>query len=66
MKTQKKNPISLNGIQKLVRRFEETGCLEDRSQSGRPPLRADCVHVVQSVMDLAAETSTLDVRPWNF
>lgn len=33
--------------------------MEDRPRSGRPALRADRVHVVQSVMeDMAAETST--------
>lgn len=54
-----KSPISLNGILNLVRRFEETGSLEDRPRSGRPALRADRVHVVESVMeDMAAETST--------
>ncbi|GBM32272.1 hypothetical protein AVEN_275039-1 [Araneus ventricosus] len=54
-----KSPISSNGILNLARRFQETGSLEDRPRSGRPSLRADRVHVVQSVTEeSAAETST--------
>lgn len=54
-----KSPISLNGILNLVRRFEETGSLEDRPRSGRPSLSADRVHAVKSAMEkVAAETST--------
>ena len=55
----KKSPISLKRILNLVRRFKETGNFEDRRRSGRPALRANRAHVVQSVIeDLTAETST--------
>lgn len=44
----------------LLRRFEETGALEDRPQSDiRPSLSADRVYVVESVIGkLATQTST--------
>ena len=52
-----KSPILLNEILSLVLRFEETRNSEDHPRSGRPVLRADCVYVVQSVMeDLATRT----------
>ena len=54
-----KNLISLNWMLNLGRRFEGTRSLEDRPRSGRPALKAQCMHVIQSVMeDLAADTST--------
>ncbi|GBM02257.1 hypothetical protein AVEN_108806-1 [Araneus ventricosus] len=54
-----KRPISLKTILNLLRRFEETGSLEDRPRSGRLSLNAVRVHVVESVMEeLASETST--------
>ena len=55
---EKKGPISLSGILKLVKRFEETGCLEDRPRSGRPSLGEERVTAVQRVMeDMAAGSS---------
>ncbi|GFU87008.1 hypothetical protein TNCV_4840541 [Trichonephila clavipes] len=34
-----KGPLTPAGLLKLVKRFEETGKLEDRAQAGRPGLK---------------------------
>ena len=47
----RKGPILLSGILKLVKRFEETGRLEDRPQSGRSSLKEEFVADVQSLME---------------
>ncbi|GFW55161.1 DUF4817 domain-containing protein [Trichonephila clavipes] len=44
----RKGPLTPAGVLKLVKRFEETGKLEDRAQAGRPCLkeaRAPCIAV---------------------
>ncbi|GFV14473.1 DUF4817 domain-containing protein [Trichonephila clavipes] len=52
-------PLTPAGLLKLVKRFEETGNLEDRSRAGRPCLkeaRAPCIPVEMEA--IASETAS--------
>ncbi|GBL72243.1 hypothetical protein AVEN_115212-1 [Araneus ventricosus] len=47
----RKGSISCDGISKSAQSFEETGCLEEDSRSGRPFLTEGFVTAVKLVMD---------------
>ncbi|GFV00421.1 hypothetical protein TNCV_3643991 [Trichonephila clavipes] len=57
-----KGPLTPAGLLKLVKRFEETGKLEDRARAGRPCLkeaRAPCIAVeMEHASEAASGTSS--------
>ncbi|GFY19950.1 DUF4817 domain-containing protein [Trichonephila clavipes] len=59
VKRGKKGPLTPAGLLKLVKRFEETGKLEDRARAGRPCLkeaRAPCIAVeMEAIASKAAK-----------
>ncbi|GFX77245.1 DUF4817 domain-containing protein [Trichonephila clavipes] len=60
-----KGPLTPAGLLKLVKRFEETGKLEDRAQAGRPCLkeaRAPCIAVKMKAIASEAASGTSSAR----
>ncbi|GFV49145.1 DUF4817 domain-containing protein [Trichonephila clavipes] len=60
-----KGPLTPAGLLKLVKRFEETGKLEDRARAGRPCLkeeRAPCIAVEMEAIASEAASETSSVR----
>ncbi|GFV80905.1 DUF4817 domain-containing protein [Trichonephila clavipes] len=60
-----KGPLTPAGLLKLVKRFEETGKLEDRAQAGRPCLkeaRAPCIAVEMEAIASEAASGTSSAR----
>ncbi|GFU93694.1 DUF4817 domain-containing protein [Trichonephila clavipes] len=60
-----KGPLTPSGLLKLVKRFEETGKLEDRARAGRPYLkeaRAPCIAVEMEVIASEAASGTSSAR----
>ncbi|GFX48203.1 DUF4817 domain-containing protein [Trichonephila clavipes] len=60
-----KGPLTPAGLLKLVKRFEETGKLEDRAQAGRPCLkeaRAPCIAVKMEAIASEAASGTSSAR----
>ncbi|GFU73792.1 DUF4817 domain-containing protein [Trichonephila clavipes] len=58
-----KGPLTPAGLLKLVKRFEETGKLEDRARAGRPCLketRAPCIAVEMEAIASEAASGTSD------
>ncbi|GFW60121.1 hypothetical protein TNCV_1389341 [Trichonephila clavipes] len=49
-----KGPLTPAGLLKLVKRFEETGKLEDRAQAGRPCLKEACAPCIAVEMEAIA------------
>ncbi|GFV96956.1 DUF4817 domain-containing protein [Trichonephila clavipes] len=49
-----KGPLTPAGLLKLVKRFEETGKLEDRAQAGRPCLKEACAPCLAVEMEAIA------------
>ncbi|GFT65909.1 DUF4817 domain-containing protein [Trichonephila clavipes] len=63
-----KGPLTPAGILKLVKRFEETGKLEDRARAGRPCLkeaRAPCIAVEMEAIASEAASGTSSAREAN-
>ncbi|GFY26736.1 hypothetical protein TNCV_4374821 [Trichonephila clavipes] len=61
----KRGPFTPAGLLKLVKRFEETGKLEDRAQAGRPGLkeaRAPCIVVEMEAIASEAASGTSSAR----
>ncbi|GFS97516.1 hypothetical protein NPIL_676891 [Nephila pilipes] len=57
VKTEKR-PLTVEGLTKLVQRFEKTGSLKDRVRSGRPSLRqARSARVAAEMETLALESA---------
>ncbi|GFY26283.1 DUF4817 domain-containing protein [Trichonephila clavipes] len=60
-----KGPLTPAGLSKLVKRFEETGKLEDRARAGRPCLkeaRAPCIAVEMEAIASKAASGTSSAR----
>ncbi|GFV89762.1 DUF4817 domain-containing protein [Trichonephila clavipes] len=60
-----KGPLTYAGLLKLVKRFEETGKLEDRARAGRPCLkeeRAPCIAVEIEAIASEAASGTSSAR----
>ncbi|GFY30179.1 DUF4817 domain-containing protein [Trichonephila clavipes] len=60
-----KGPLTPAGLLKLVKRFEETGKLEDRARAGRPCLkeaRAPCIAVEMEANASEAASGTSSAR----
>ncbi|GFS64827.1 DUF4817 domain-containing protein [Trichonephila clavipes] len=60
-----KGPLTPAGLLKLVKRFEETGKLEDRARAGRPCLkeaRAPCIAVEMEAIAPEAASGTSSAR----
>ncbi|GFT63211.1 hypothetical protein TNCV_4747071 [Trichonephila clavipes] len=60
-----KDPLTPAGLLKLVKRFEETGKLEDRARAGRPRLkeaRAPCIAVEMEAIASEAASGTSSAR----
>ncbi|GFU41459.1 uncharacterized protein TNCV_4586071 [Trichonephila clavipes] len=60
-----KGPLTPAGLLKLVKRFEETGKLEDRARAGRPCLkeaRAPCIAVETEAIASEAASGTSSAR----
>ncbi|GFW88204.1 DUF4817 domain-containing protein [Trichonephila clavipes] len=60
-----KGPLTPAGLLKLVKRFEETGKLEDRARAGRPCLkeaRAPCIAVEMETIASEAASGTSSAR----
>ncbi|GFY28597.1 DUF4817 domain-containing protein [Trichonephila clavipes] len=60
-----KGPLTPAGLLKLVKRFEETGKLEDRARAGRPCLkeaRAPCIAVEMEAIASEAASGTSSAR----
>ncbi|GFW15050.1 hypothetical protein TNCV_983421 [Trichonephila clavipes] len=60
-----KGPLTLAGLLKLVKRFEETGKLEDRARAGPPCLkeaRAPCIDVEMEAIASEAASGTSSAR----
>ncbi|GFU01645.1 DUF4817 domain-containing protein [Trichonephila clavipes] len=60
-----KGPLTLAGLSKLVKRFEETGKSEDRARAGRPCLkeaRAPCIAVEMEAIASEAASGTSSDR----
>ncbi|GFX89337.1 DUF4817 domain-containing protein [Trichonephila clavipes] len=60
-----KGPLTPAGLLKLVKRFEETGKLEDRARAGRPCLkeaRAPCITVKMEEIASKAASGTNSAR----
>ncbi|GFX10011.1 DUF4817 domain-containing protein [Trichonephila clavipes] len=60
-----KGPLTPAGLLKFVKRFEETGKLEDRAQTGRPCLkeaRAPCIAVEMEAIASEAASGTNSAR----
>ncbi|GFX51901.1 DUF4817 domain-containing protein [Trichonephila clavipes] len=60
-----KGPLTPAGLLKLVKRFEETGKLEDRARAGRPCLkeaRAPCIAVEMKAIASEAASGTSSAR----
>ncbi|GFT22313.1 DUF4817 domain-containing protein [Trichonephila clavipes] len=60
-----KGPLTPAGLLKLVKRFEETGKLEDQARAGRPCLkekRAPCIAVEMEVIASEAASGTSSAR----
>ncbi|GFW06490.1 DUF4817 domain-containing protein [Trichonephila clavipes] len=60
-----KGPLTPAGLLKLVKRFEETGKLEDRARAGRPCLkeaRAPCIAVEMEAIASEAASGTNSAR----
>ncbi|GFX26021.1 DUF4817 domain-containing protein [Trichonephila clavipes] len=60
-----KGPLTPAGLLKLVKRFEETGKLEDRARAGRPCLkeeRAPCIAVEMEAIASEASSGTSSAR----
>ncbi|GFW84750.1 DUF4817 domain-containing protein [Trichonephila clavipes] len=61
----RKGPLTPAGLLKLVKRFEETGKLEDRARAGRPCLkeaRAPCIAVEMEAIASEAASGTSSAR----
>ncbi|GFT32486.1 uncharacterized protein TNCV_4484771 [Trichonephila clavipes] len=54
-----KGPLTLAGLLKLVKRFEETGKLEDRARAGRPCLKETRVPCIAVEMEAIASEAAL-------
>ncbi|GFU86107.1 hypothetical protein TNCV_994401 [Trichonephila clavipes] len=60
-----KGPLTPAGLLKLVKRFKETGKLEDRARAGRPCLkeaRAPCIAVEMEAIASEAASGTSSAR----
>ncbi|GFT57178.1 DUF4817 domain-containing protein [Trichonephila clavipes] len=60
-----KGPLTPAGLLKFVKRFEETGKLEDRAQAGRPCLkeaRTPCIAVEMEAIAFEAASGTSSAR----
>ncbi|GFV47710.1 DUF4817 domain-containing protein [Trichonephila clavipes] len=60
-----KGPLTPSGLLKFVKRFEETGKLEDRARAGRPCLkeaRAPCIAVEMETIASEAASGTNSAR----
>ncbi|GFX53464.1 hypothetical protein TNCV_4652541 [Trichonephila clavipes] len=60
-----KGPLTPAGLLKLVKRFEETGKMEDRARAGRPCLkeaRAPCIAVEMEAIASEAASGTSSAR----
>ncbi|GFV72373.1 uncharacterized protein TNCV_638351 [Trichonephila clavipes] len=60
-----KRPFTPAGLLKFVKRFEETGKLEDRARAGRPCLkqaRAPCIAVEMEAIAFEAASGTYSAR----
>ncbi|GFW99020.1 DUF4817 domain-containing protein [Trichonephila clavipes] len=58
-----KGPLTPAGLLKLVKRFEETGKLEDRAQAGRPCLKeSPCIAVEMEAIASEAASGTSSAR----
>ncbi|GFX76026.1 DUF4817 domain-containing protein [Trichonephila clavipes] len=60
-----KGPLTPAGLLQLVKRFEETGKLEDRARAGRPCLkeaRAPCIAVEMEAIASEAASGTSSAR----
>ncbi|GFX41050.1 hypothetical protein TNCV_2217481 [Trichonephila clavipes] len=60
-----KGPLTPAGLLKLVKRFEETGKLEDRARAGRPCLkeaRSPCIAVEMEAIASEAASGTSSAR----
>ncbi|GFT32324.1 uncharacterized protein TNCV_4483621 [Trichonephila clavipes] len=60
-----KGPLTPAGLLKFVKRFEETGKLEDRARAGRPCLkeaRAPCIAVEMEAIATEAASGTNSAR----
>ncbi|GFT90829.1 hypothetical protein TNCV_3863831 [Trichonephila clavipes] len=60
-----KGPLTPAGLLKLIKRFEETGKLEDRARAGRPCLkeaRAPCIAVEMEAIASEAASGTSSAR----
>ncbi|GFV92087.1 DUF4817 domain-containing protein [Trichonephila clavipes] len=60
-----KGPLTPSGLSKLVKRFEETGKLEDRARAGGPCLkeaRAPCIAVEMEAIASEAASGTSSAR----
>ncbi|GFW89763.1 DUF4817 domain-containing protein [Trichonephila clavipes] len=60
-----KGPLTPSGLLKFVKRFEETGKLEDRARAGRPCLkeaRAPCIAVEMEAIAFEAASGTNSAR----
>ncbi|GFT51472.1 DUF4817 domain-containing protein [Trichonephila clavipes] len=60
-----KGPLTPAGLLKFVKRFEETGKLEDRARAGRPCLkeaRAPCIAVEMEAIASEAASGTNSAR----
>ncbi|GFT43362.1 DUF4817 domain-containing protein [Trichonephila clavipes] len=60
-----KGPLTPAGLLKLIKRFEETGKLEDRARAGRPCLRearAPCIAVEMEAITSEAASGTSSAR----
>ncbi|GFX36339.1 DUF4817 domain-containing protein [Trichonephila clavipes] len=61
----RKGPLTPAGLLKLVKRFEETGKLEDRARAGRPcskEARAPCIAVEMEAIAPEAASGTSSAR----
>ncbi|GFT64510.1 DUF4817 domain-containing protein [Trichonephila clavipes] len=64
-----KGPLTLAGLLKFVKRFEETGKLEDRARAGRPCLkeaRGPCIAVEMEAIASEAASGTNSVEDWAY
>ncbi|GFS80463.1 DUF4817 domain-containing protein [Trichonephila clavipes] len=57
-----KGPLTPAGLLKLVKRFEETGKLEDQARAGRPCLKEACIAVEMEAIASEAASATSSAR----
>ena len=51
------DPSTNAAVARIISKFEATGCLDDRSRTGRPSTRRNAAETVQEVIETVASSS---------